>query len=143
MSPQKHVIPHALSVTKPCFKNIAKYNGLLIGQNVTTEFGAKDLKVDSDSILIVNQARRKYKVWNEDLIPYYEATSKMEKELNNFYIRYLPHQQNANTDALASLAAFLALSAGAWKKILVFTHNIYCPSPLANREQALTKVTYD
>jgi len=39
----------------------------------------------------------------------------------------VPRQQNAHADALASLAASLALSAGVVEKILVDSHDLYCP----------------
>lgn len=64
-------------------------------------------------MLIVNKVRGEYEVRHEDLIPYHEVTSKMVKEFNCFYIRYLPRKQNAHADAIASLIASLALSIGA------------------------------
>lgn len=77
---------------------------------VARELAAKSLKAYDDSMLIINQVRGGggYEVCHEDLIPYRETASKMVKEFNNFYI---PHQQNAHADVLASLAASLALSA--------------------------------
>lgn len=67
----------------------------------------------------------------------------MVKEFNNIYIKYLPPQQNTNIDALTSLVASLALSAGVSEKTLVFNPDLYCSSPLTEREQTLTKVFYD
>lgn len=67
----------------------------------------------------------------------------MAKEFKNFYIGYLPNQQNAHADALASLAASLALSTRALEKILVLTHDLYYPRPLIERGQASTWVSHD
>ena len=39
----------------------------------------------------------------------------------------MPRKQNAHADALASLAASLALPAGAVEKIFVHSHDLYCP----------------
>ena len=52
----------------------------------------------------------------------------MAKGFVNFYIDHVPRQQNAHADALASLAASLALLAGVVEKILVYSHDLYCPS---------------
>jgi len=50
----------------------------------------------------------------------------MTERFKNFYIDHVPRQQNAHADALASLAASLALSAGAAEKVLVYSHDLYC-----------------
>ena len=51
----------------------------------------------------------------------------MAERFGNFYIDHVPRQQNAHADALASLTASLALPAGVIEKILVYSHNLYCP----------------
>ena len=38
--------------------------------------------------------------------------------------------KNAHADALESLAAFLALPAGVVEKILIYSHDLYCPRSL-------------
>lgn len=54
VSPQKHVILLAFSLSKPCSNNIAEYIILLISMEVAREAGAKNLDANGDSILIVN-----------------------------------------------------------------------------------------
>jgi len=51
----------------------------------------------------------------------------MAEKFRSFYINHVLRQQNAHADALASLAASLALPAGATEKVLVYSHNLYCP----------------
>ena len=53
------------------------------------------------------------------------TTRPLSEKFENFHIDHVPHQQNAHVDALASLAASLALSAGATKKLLVYSHELY------------------
>lgn len=65
---------------------------MLIIMNVAKKVGATNFEAYRDSMLIVNKVRMEYKVLHEDLISYYEVTSEMVKEFNNFYIRYLPRQ---------------------------------------------------
>ena len=57
VSPQNYIIPRAFSLTEPCSNNVAEYNALLIGMQITDEIGIKNLEVYSDSKLIVNQVR--------------------------------------------------------------------------------------
>jgi len=49
----------------------------------------------------------------------------MSEELKSFYINYVSQQQNAHADVLASLAASLALPAGATEEVLVHSHDLY------------------
>ena len=51
----------------------------------------------------------------------------MAERFKNFFIDHVPRQQNAHADALTSLAASLALPARAAEKILVYSHDLYCP----------------
>ena len=51
----------------------------------------------------------------------------MAERFRNFYIDFVPRQQNAHADALASLAASLAPPAEATEKVLVYSHDLYCP----------------
>ena len=62
----------------------------------------------------------------------------MAERFRSFYIDYVPRQQNVHADALASLAASLALPAGAAEKILVYSHNLYCPRFILEDDQTLT-----
>ena len=96
---------------------MAEYNALLIGMQLAEEIGVKHLETYGDSKLIVNQVRGEYEVRHEDLVPYHNVTINMAEKFKSFYLNHLPRQQNAHANALASLAALLALPAGATEKI--------------------------
>jgi len=51
----------------------------------------------------------------------------MAKRFKKNFIDHVSRQQNAHADTLASLAASLALPAGVVEKILVYSHDLYCP----------------
>ena len=55
VSPQNYVIPRAFKLTESCSNNVAEYNALMIGMQITDEIGVKNLKAYGDSKLIVNQ----------------------------------------------------------------------------------------
>ena len=92
------MILHALLLTESCSNNIVEYSTLLIGMQLAKEIGTKRLKVYGDSKLIINQVCREYEVWHEDLVPYHNATINMAEKFRNFYINYVPRQQNAHAD---------------------------------------------
>jgi len=49
----------------------------------------------------------------------------MAEKFKNFYIDHVPCQQNTPADALASLAASLALPTGAIERLLVYSRDLY------------------
>ena len=59
------------------------------------EVGVKNLEAYSDSKLIINQVRGEYEVRHEDVVPYHNATIVMAEKFENFYIDFVPRQQNA------------------------------------------------
>jgi len=59
--------------------------------------------------LIINQVKGEYKVCYEDLIPYHHAAIKLADSLDDFYISRVSRLLNIKVDALAVLAATLAL----------------------------------
>ena len=63
----------------------------------------------------------------------------MPEKFRNFYIDHVPRQQNVHADALASLAASLALPAGVVEKIRVYTHDLYFPTFAFKDHQKLTE----
>ena len=60
-------------------------------------------------------------------MPYQNATINMAEKFRSFYINHVPRQQDAHANALASLAASLALSVRATEKVLVYSPDLYCP----------------
>lgn len=91
----------------------------------------------------MNQVHGEYEVRHKDLISYYKVVSKMAEEFMNFFNGYLPSQQNARGDAIASHTVSLALFVGASKKVLVFILDLYCPKLLIEEEGTSTEVFQD
>ena len=50
----------------------------------------------------------------------------MAEKFKNFYIDYVPRQQNAHADTLTSLATSLALPAGATERVLIYGCDLCC-----------------
>jgi len=100
---------------------------MLIEMQIADEIGVKNLEACGNSKFIINQVREEYEVRHEDLVSYHNANIHMVERFRNFYKDYVPCQQNAHADALASLTTSLALLVGAIEKVLVNNHDLYCP----------------
>ena len=96
-------------MTEPCSNNVVEYNALLIGLQLAHEMRVRYLEAYGDSKLIIYQVKGEYEVRHGDLVPYYHAVIKMANLFVGFYIGHVSQSQNIKADALAALAATLAL----------------------------------
>src|SRR5450631_2953940 len=84
--------------------NVAEYYALIAVLDYAAAHGIRQLRVESDSQLIVNQMKGIYKVKHPDLRPLHERAKKQAAGLEAFQIRYVPREQNRDADALANAA---------------------------------------
>jgi ribonuclease HI len=84
--------------------NFAEYSALLAALRYALEHDFTDVRVVSDSELMVKQIKGQYKVNSPDLRPLYEEAKQMIRKLNSFQIRHVLRGQNKEADRLANLA---------------------------------------
>ncbi|XP_074293734.1 uncharacterized protein LOC141620877 [Silene latifolia] len=73
--------------------------------------GLKDLDIYGDSELVINQLTDEYKVKKENLIPLHNLARLLLERLDSIILEHVPRSDNKMADALANLAATLALEA--------------------------------
>ena len=84
--------------------NFAEYSGLLAVLNWALENGHTQLRVVSDSELMVKQIQGKYKVNSPDLRPLYEEARRRISRLDGFEIHHALRHKNKDADRLANEA---------------------------------------
>lgn len=84
--------------------NVAEYYGLIAALDYAQQHGIRDLRIESDSELLVRQMRGQYKVKSEDLRPLFERARKMSQTFASFKIEHVYRDQNAEADVLANEA---------------------------------------
>ncbi len=84
--------------------NFAEYKGLLAVLAWATEHGARQLRVVSDSELMVKQMKGQYKVASPVLRPMWEEARRLVRELERFEIRHTLRAGNQEADRLANEA---------------------------------------
>jgi len=85
------------------------------------------LEAYGDSKMIINQVKGEYEVRHGDLVSYYHAVIKMANLFDGFYIGHVSRSQNTKADALAALAATLALQIDTTYHLTVATRHLICP----------------
>lgn len=84
--------------------NVAEYYGLIAALDYAQSQNIRALRVESDSELLVNQMRGRYKVKSADLRPLFERAKKMSQTFASFHIEHVYREQNAEADKLANEA---------------------------------------
>jgi len=92
--------------------NEAEYQGLILGLEEALRLGARRLKINMDSELVVRQVAGAYKVRNARLRPLYERVMALLPELEVYDILHVWRSLNARADALATQAAAEAAGSG-------------------------------
>ncbi|MHB1391002.1 MAG: Nif3-like dinuclear metal center hexameric protein [Thermoleophilia bacterium] len=84
--------------------NVAEYQALIAGLEMSLDRGVRQLSVFSDSELIVRQVSGRYKVKNEGLRPYYLQAKSLLARLEEFELNSIPRESNAHADRLVNQA---------------------------------------
>jgi ribonuclease HI len=84
--------------------NYAEYSGLIAALEYALEHGYAELRVISDSELMVRQMKGIYKVRNPNLLPLYEKARALSRRLKSFEIGHVLRGKNRDADRLANEA---------------------------------------
>ncbi len=90
--------------------NIAEYSALIVSLQALTKFKANEVKIFSDSELLVNQLNGDYRVKNENLKIYFNEAKSLLKTYEKVEISHVERKKNKEADQLANEAidGFLA-----------------------------------
>ncbi len=84
--------------------NVAEYSGLLAALDWAVAHGASELRVVSDSELMVKQMKGQYSVKSPDLKPLYEEAKRRVAKLGRFEMQHVLRGKNKEADRLANEA---------------------------------------
>lgn len=98
------VLAHGASVGRTT-NNVAEYRAVIQGLEKALELGAVRVHLFSDSELLVRQLEGRYKVKNAALRPLYDEVKALLARFQDWKVRHVPREQNAEADALATKGA--------------------------------------
>lgn len=84
--------------------NVAEYSGLLAALEWALANNARELRVVSDSELMVKQIKGQYSVKSPDLKPLYEEAKRRAAKLGRFEMQHVLRGKNKEADRLANEA---------------------------------------
>lgn len=84
--------------------NHAEYAGLIMGLQQAKEFGIKSIRVEGDSLLIVNQMKGVYKCKSLNLLELHEKVKELESYFDNIEYCHIFRNKNKRADELSNIA---------------------------------------
>ena len=85
-----------------CTNNVAEYSGLLAALRWAADHGIRQLRVRSDSELLVKQMRGEYRVKNAGLVPLYEDARALIRRIGKVTFEHVRRELNQDADRLAN-----------------------------------------
>jgi len=79
VTPHNEVLTFSFTLTENCSNNVAEYQALLIGLEISLEMKINQLEICGDSKLSINQLLSEYEVRKEDLVPYRSPRKERKK----------------------------------------------------------------
>ena len=87
-----------------CTNNVAEYSGLLAALRWATGHGISELRIRSDSELLVKQMRGEYRVKNPGLLPLYDDARALMRRIGKVTFEHVRREFNREADRLANEA---------------------------------------
>lgn len=84
--------------------NHAEYAGLIMGLQQAKEYEIKQLYVQGDSLLVINQMKGLYKCKSPNLIELYEKAKELEKYFDKIEYNHVLREHNKRADHLSNIA---------------------------------------
>ena len=82
--------------------NVAEYEGLLMGLEALLQMGAKKIRVQSDSQLLVRQLNGEYRVKDEKLRVLFTKAMKLLRQFDSYRVVHVYREANKVADRLAN-----------------------------------------
>jgi ribonuclease HI len=87
-----------------CTNNVAEYHGLLAALRWGAEHKISELRIRSDSELLVKQMRGEYRVKNPGLLPLYDEARALMRTIGRVTFEHVRREFNTDADRLANEA---------------------------------------
>ena len=87
--------------------NVAEYSGLILGLKQARDMNIRNLIVYGDSLLVIKQMNKQYKISSENLVPLFKEAQELKKEFDTILFVHIYRIQNKRADELSNLGLLL------------------------------------
>ena len=100
----REILKYGVQLRFPATNNEAEYEGILMGLRLEKAFGVKNLLIQSDSKLVVEQIKREYEAKEERMQKYLRLTRHLTREFNEVEFVQVPRNQNVLANEISKLS---------------------------------------
>ncbi|XP_074310293.1 uncharacterized protein LOC141646214 [Silene latifolia] len=104
-SPKGDMMVQAVRCEFKATNNEAEYEALVLGMQMAQGLKVRNLRVFSDSLIVVNNVNNEYVARDSKMIAYLKVAMEQKLKFRSFKITQVPRDQNVEADALATLGA--------------------------------------
>ncbi|XP_074287803.1 uncharacterized protein LOC141612954 [Silene latifolia] len=104
-SPKGDLIVQAIRCEFKATNNEVEYEAIIHGMQMASGLKVRNLRVYSDSLLVVNHVKNEYVARDSKMIAYLKIATEQKSKFRTFKIIQVPQDQNVEADALAMLGA--------------------------------------
>jgi ribonuclease HI len=84
--------------------NYAEYSGLILGLEQAVKMNIKNLTVEGDSLLVINQMLGTYRIKSQNLLELYATAKNLEKKFDSIHFIHIYRDKNKRADTLSNIA---------------------------------------
>ena len=104
-SPDGEILKYGVQLRFPATNNEVEYEGILTGLRLGKALGVKNLLIQSDSKLVVEQIKGKYEAKEERMQKYLRLTRHLMRQFDEVEFVQVPRNQNVLADEISKLAS--------------------------------------
>ncbi|XP_021811720.1 uncharacterized protein LOC110754904 [Prunus avium] len=120
-APDQTTIEYAIRFQFRTSNNEAEYEALLAGLRLAKEMGAQQLRICSDSQLVVNQILTEFEAKDTSMVAYLTHARRLLHHFTAYQVQQIPRSENSHADALSRLASAIDDNIGRHVPIEVLT----------------------
>ncbi|XP_055800368.1 uncharacterized protein LOC129869777 [Solanum dulcamara] len=119
ISPERLILPFLFTLGETCSNNVAEYQALIIGLEMTSNMKITQLDIYGDFKLIINQLLGSGEVKKEDLFPHHQYAVYLLERFDQVFLNHVPREEHRMADALDNLATTMAFGEKESTKVCV------------------------
>ena len=108
-NPQGYNVAIATKLSFDCSNNMAEYEALIIGVTTALSKGVRNVMIQGDSRVIVQQMVGNFAVKEPALAIYITLLQHLLAKFEQYKLKHIPRTQNRYPDALATMASKMAM----------------------------------
>jgi ribonuclease HI len=99
----EEILCESLFIGEKTTNNHSEYSGLILGLQMAIDLNIKNLLVQGDSLLVINQMNNTYKCYSPNLIELHNKAKELEMKFDSILYQHVLRKFNKRADELSNM----------------------------------------